>query len=140
MKPPHLWPSADVEAPPRPKFGRPPARWRGCAARRCVLYSREGRRRKQMQHQRTTKFIAGASPRAEATLTGTVRRLWPYIWPGDRADLKLRVLFAVLCMVAAKLATIAVPYAYKWATDALTGERGHDDIPLPAVLTGVVAL
>jgi ATP-binding cassette subfamily B protein len=93
-----------------------------------------------MQHQKTTKFIAGAPPRAEATLTGTVRQLWPYIWPGDRADLKLRVLFAVLCMVAAKLATIAVPYAYKWATDALTGSSGRDNIPLPAILTGVVAL
>jgi ABC-type transport system involved in Fe-S cluster assembly fused permease/ATPase subunit len=93
-----------------------------------------------MQHQKTTKFIAGAPPRAEATLTSTVRQLWPYIWPGDRADLKLRVLLAVLCMVAAKFATIAIPYAYKWATDALAGERAADNIPLPALLTGVVAL
>jgi ABC-type multidrug transport system fused ATPase/permease subunit len=93
-----------------------------------------------MQHQKTTKFIAGAPPRAEATLTSTVRQLWPYIWPGDRADLKLRVLLAVLCMVAAKFATIAIPYAYKWATDALAGERAADNIPLPAILTGVVAL
>jgi ATP-binding cassette, subfamily B, heavy metal transporter len=97
-----------------------------------------------MQHQKSTKFIAGATPRAEATLTGTVRQLWPYIWPTERADLKLRVLFAVLCMVAAKLATIAIPYAYKWATDALTAERATNAsanaIPLPAMLSGVVAL
>jgi ATP-binding cassette, subfamily B, heavy metal transporter len=93
-----------------------------------------------MQHQKTTKFIAGAAPRAEATLTSTVRQLWPYIWPGERADLKLRVLLAVLCMVAAKFATIAIPYAYKWATDALAGERAADNIPLPAMLTGVIAL
>ena len=92
-----------------------------------------------MQHQKSTKFIPGAGPRAEATLTGTVRRLWPYIWPGDRADLKLRVLLAVLCMVAAKLATIAIPYAYKWATDALTGH--HDlDIGIYALIGGPVAL
>jgi ATP-binding cassette, subfamily B, heavy metal transporter len=93
-----------------------------------------------MQHQKSTKFIAGASPRVEATLTSTVRQLWPYIWPTDRSDLKLRVLLAVLFMVAAKFATIAIPYAYKWATDALAGERAVDKIPLPAMLSGVVAL
>jgi ATP-binding cassette subfamily B protein len=93
-----------------------------------------------MQHQKSTKFIAaGAAPRGEATLIGTVRRLRPYIWPADRIDLKLRVLFAVLLMVAAKLATIAIPYAYKWTTDALTGNAA-DRIPLPALLSGVVAL
>jgi ATP-binding cassette subfamily B protein len=94
-----------------------------------------------MQHQKSIKFVpAGTAPRGEATLVGTVRRLWPYIWPTDRTDLKLRVLFAVLLMVAAKLATIAVPYAYKWATDALTGHAAADRIPLPALLSGVVAL
>jgi ATP-binding cassette, subfamily B, heavy metal transporter len=94
-----------------------------------------------MQHQKSTKFIAaGAAPRGEATLIGTVRRLRPYIWPTDRIDLKLRVLFAVLLMVAAKLATIAIPYAYKWTTDALTGAAAADRIPLPALLSGVVAL
>ncbi len=93
-----------------------------------------------MQHQKSTKFIAAAAaPRGEATLIGTVRRLRPYIWPADRIDLKLRVLFAVLLMVAAKLATIAIPYAYKWTTDALTGNAA-DRIPLPALLSGVVAL
>jgi ATP-binding cassette, subfamily B, heavy metal transporter len=93
-----------------------------------------------MQHQKSTKFVADARPRAEATLTGTVRQLWPYIWPADRADLKLRVLFAVVCMVAAKLSTIAIPYSYKWATDALAGEGGASKIPLPALLSSVVAL
>ena len=94
-----------------------------------------------MQHQKSTRFIAtGAAPRREATLAGTVRLLWPYIWPADRTDLKLRVLCAVLLMVAAKFATIAVPYAYKWATDALTGHAAADRIPLPALLSGVIAL
>jgi ATP-binding cassette, subfamily B, heavy metal transporter len=94
-----------------------------------------------MQHQKVTKFItAGRRHPAEATLSGTVRQLWPYIWPTDRADLKLRVLLAVVLMVAAKLATIAIPYAYKWATDALTGEGPASKIPLPAMLSGVVAL
>ena len=49
-------------------------------------------------------------------------QLWPYIWPSDRRDLKLRVLVATVLLLAAKLATIAVPFTFKWATDALTGQ------------------
>src|SRR5262249_41271604 len=48
--------------------------------------------------------------------------LGPYIWRADRRDLKLRVAVAMLLLLAAKLATIAVPFTFKWATDALTGE------------------
>jgi ATP-binding cassette subfamily B protein len=51
-----------------------------------------------------------------------MRALWPYIWPADRRDLKLRVLIAMVLLLAAKLATIAVPFTFKWATDALVGQ------------------
>ncbi len=53
--------------------------------------------------------------------------LWPSIWPADRRDLKGRVVFATLLIFAAKLATIAVPVTFKWATDALAG---HGTAPL----------
>jgi len=56
----------------------------------------------------------------EALLT-TLVHLWPYIWPADRRDLKLRVLSAMVLLLLAKLATIAVPFTFKWATDALVG-------------------
>jgi ATP-binding cassette subfamily B protein len=55
-------------------------------------------------------------------LLRTLVHLWPYIWPSDRRDLKLRVLLATVLLLAAKLATIAVPFTFKWAVDALTGE------------------
>src|SRR5205823_11881468 len=42
--------------------------------------------------------------------------------PRDRADLKLRVVAAMALLLFAKLATIAVPFTYKWATDALAGQ------------------
>jgi ABC-type transport system involved in Fe-S cluster assembly fused permease/ATPase subunit len=48
--------------------------------------------------------------------------LWPYIWPAERRDLKMRVLVAMLLLLLAKLATVAVPFTYKWATDALAGQ------------------
>src|SRR5262249_46659262 len=56
------------------------------------------------------------------SLFTVMRSLWPYIWPSDRADLKLRVAVSMVLLLAAKLATIAVPFTFKWATDALTGE------------------
>jgi ATP-binding cassette subfamily B protein len=57
----------------------------------------------------------------KATLIGTLVHLWPYIWPGDRADLKMRVVWSVVLLLIAKLATLSVPFTLKWAIDALTG-------------------
>ena len=61
------------------------------------------------------------------TLFGTIVHLWPYIWPSDRADLKLRVLGAMVLLLAAKLATVSVPFTFKWAIDALAG---HGSAPV----------
>src|SRR5258708_12767427 len=55
------------------------------------------------------------------TLLRTLVHLWPYIWPADRRDLKLRVVGALVLLLFAKLATITVPFTFKWATDALAG-------------------
>src|ERR1700687_5961514 len=63
----------------------------------------------------------------QATLIGTLAHLWPYIWPGDRVDLKMRVVWSVVLLLVAKLATLAVPFTFKWAIDALTGA---DSAPL----------
>jgi ATP-binding cassette subfamily B protein len=57
----------------------------------------------------------------KATLGATLVHLWPYIWPGDRADLKMRVVWSIVLLIAAKAATLIVPFTFKWATDALTG-------------------
>ncbi len=57
----------------------------------------------------------------QATLIGTLVHLWPYIWPSDRADLKMRVVWSMVLLLIAKLATLSVPFTFKWATDALTG-------------------
>jgi ABC-type transport system involved in Fe-S cluster assembly fused permease/ATPase subunit len=57
-----------------------------------------------------------------ASLIGTLVHLWPYIWPGDRIDLKMRVVWSVVLLLVAKLATLTVPFTFKWATDALSGK------------------
>jgi ATP-binding cassette subfamily B protein len=82
--------------------------------------------------------LARPDIRAEASLASTVKNLWPYIWPSDRADLKARVLGAMALLLVAKFITIAVPYSFKWATDLLT--NGDADVPLPAILAGPVAM
>ncbi len=63
------------------------------------------------------------------SLLGTIVHLWPYIWPADRRDLKVRIIGAMGLLLAAKLATVAVPFTYKWATDALAG---HGSAPVGA--------
>src|ERR1700682_4145322 len=63
---------------------------------------------------------ANTSPE-KATLIGTLVHLWPYIWPGDRADLKMRVVWSMVLLLIAKLATLSVPFTFKWAIDALNG-------------------
>jgi ABC-type transport system involved in Fe-S cluster assembly fused permease/ATPase subunit len=73
-----------------------------------------------------TSLNAAAAPIPEntverGTLLATLVHLWPYIWPGDRHDLKMRVLWSMLLLLVAKLATLTVPFTFKWAIDALTG-------------------
>jgi ATP-binding cassette subfamily B protein len=62
----------------------------------------------------------------DATLVSTVRQLWPYLWPSDRPDLKVRVVLALVALVVAKVVTVLVPYAFGWATDALAPRTGAD--------------
>jgi len=71
-------------------------------------------------------------------LFSIMRGLWPYIWPADRDDLKLRVGFSMVLLLLAKLATIAVPFTFKWATDALTGQ-GSAPVAPSSWLTWVFA-
>jgi ABC-type transport system involved in Fe-S cluster assembly fused permease/ATPase subunit len=71
----------------------------------------------QRPAEHTKRAVSGDG----GTLLSTLVHLWPYIWPADRRDLKLRVIFATVLLFVAKFATIAVPFTFKWATDALAG-------------------
>ena len=69
----------------------------------------------------------------------TIVNLWPYMWPTGRADLKMRVVWATVFLLVAKVVLLLVPYFFKWATDALDGSVDAADI-LPAFLLGAVML
>jgi ABC-type transport system involved in Fe-S cluster assembly fused permease/ATPase subunit len=73
-------------------------------------------------HPRTTAALKREVSGEGGSLPAIMRGLWPYIWDASRRDLKLRVALSMILLLAAKLATIAVPFTFKWATDALTGE------------------
>jgi ABC-type transport system involved in Fe-S cluster assembly fused permease/ATPase subunit len=71
--------------------------------------------------QRPTEQVRQTAGFVRGNLVATLVNLWPYIWPADRRDLKARVIFATVLLFLAKLATVAVPFTFKWATDALAG-------------------
>jgi ATP-binding cassette, subfamily B, heavy metal transporter len=79
-----------------------------------------------MTHVDSTGRAGAARPSSDksieqGTLIGTITHLWPYIWPSDRADLKMSVVWSMVLLLIAKVATLAVPFTFKWAIDALTG-------------------
>lgn len=69
----------------------------------------------------------------------TLRNLWPYMWPSDRPDLRMRVVWATFYLVLSKIVLILVPYFFKWVTNALNGQLHAPDY-IPVVLVGAVML
>ncbi|MCC2113464.1 MAG: hypothetical protein KDJ16_15630, partial [Hyphomicrobiales bacterium] len=76
----------------------------------------------------------------EGSTFSAIRALWPYIWPANRSDLKVRVALALMVLVLAKVVTVLVPYLFKWATDALTGAQSGTTLTALALVTVPVAL
>ncbi len=62
---------------------------------------------------------------------GTLRRFLPYLWPQGEWTLRARVVLAVACLVAAKVAIVFVPIFYRDAIDALDMEPGSAALTLP---------
>jgi ATP-binding cassette subfamily B protein len=49
----------------------------------------------------------------------TLSRFLPYLWPKDNPGLRWRIVGATLLIIAAKATTLALPFAYKRAVDAM---------------------
>jgi ATP-binding cassette subfamily B protein len=71
--------------------------------------------------------------RPSAEQLRVLKGLAPYVWPSDRPDLQRTVIVSLLLMLAAKLVTVAMPFTYKWATDALVAAAGGS-VPASEVL------
>ena len=61
----------------------------------------------------------------------TLRTLWPYLW-----EWKWRVVFALTCLIAAKIANVAVPLVFKDIVDAFSVPREQALLLVPIGLLG----
>jgi len=55
-----------------------------------------------------------------SVLFKTSKLLFPFLWPKNRRDLKIRVIFALLSMIIAKIASVYTPLILGNAVDSLT--------------------
>jgi ATP-binding cassette, subfamily B, heavy metal transporter len=51
----------------------------------------------------------------------TLRRFLPYLWPKDNPGLRIRIVVAMVLVLAGKAVTLALPFAYKGAVDGMSG-------------------
>ncbi|HUD50899.1 ABC transporter ATP-binding protein/permease, partial [Parvibaculum sp.] len=75
----------------------------------------------------------GAAPTRQRRVE-TLRSFAPYLWPADRPDLRLRVVIAMLLLVAAKAITVYVPFLYRDATNLLSPKDAGAAFAVPIAL------
>ncbi|MBD3662449.1 ABCB family ABC transporter ATP-binding protein/permease [Sulfitobacter aestuariivivens] len=78
----------------------------------------------------TEEQLADQAERQSALIV--LRKVAPYLWPADMAWVKRRVVWAMIALLASKLITVATPFFYKGAVDALA-EEGVPMLALGAV-------
>ena len=67
----------------------------------------------------------------------TIRKVLPYLWPADKPSIKVRVVLALIVLVLARTVSVATPFYYKAAVDALAPvAKGAE----PAVLLAMGAV
>ncbi len=67
----------------------------------------------------------------------TIRKVAPYLWPADKPSVKVRVVLALIVLVLARVISVATPFYYKAAVDALAPVA---DAAEPAVLLAMGAV
>jgi ABC-type transport system involved in Fe-S cluster assembly fused permease/ATPase subunit len=76
----------------------------------------------------------------EGSVFSTIRNLWTYMWPENRPDLKLRVVLALAALLASKVATTLVPFAYKGIIDSLDGTNPDSTLILGLAVPVVLVI
>ena len=81
--------------------------------------------------------IGVGPPRAKGRLKDELRALKslaPYLWPRESSELRVRVVLAVVFLLAGKLVNIYVPWLYKQAVDALTPGSAVVAVPVALII------
>jgi ABC-type transport system involved in Fe-S cluster assembly fused permease/ATPase subunit len=63
-----------------------------------------------------------------------LKSLAPYLWPRDSVKLRVRVVLALVCLLAGKLVNIYVPLLYKHAVDALSPANVAIAVPVGLIV------
>ena len=61
----------------------------------------------------------------DAESWAVLKRFLPYLWPRENAGLRRRIVIAIVLVLLAKAVTLALPFAYKRAVDAMAGDAGQ---------------
>ncbi len=67
----------------------------------------------------------------------TIRKVAPYLWPADKPSVKVRVVLALIVLVVARVISVATPFYYKAAVDALAPAANAAE---PAILLAMGAV
>ena len=78
-----------------------------------------------------------SKPPRDAESWATLRRFLPYLWPRDNPGLRLRIVVAMVLVLAAKGVTLALPFAYKGTVDTMAS-AGPGASAGPAAAAGFV--
>ncbi|MBC8035658.1 MAG: ABC transporter ATP-binding protein/permease [Rhizobiales bacterium] len=89
-------------------------------------------------NEKTPPGVAVA-PGNDGNQWAILKDLLPFLWPRGRPDLKARVAVAMVALVVSKLITVATPYSFKYATDALTASGNAAAIAVSVALFMVLA-
>jgi ATP-binding cassette subfamily B protein len=89
-------------------------------------------------NEKTPPGVAVA-PGNDGNQWAILKDLLPFLWPRGRPDLKARVAVAMVALVISKIVTVATPYSFKYATDALTGGGNAAAIAVTVALFMVLA-
>ena len=76
----------------------------------------------------------------EGSVFSTVRNLWSYMWPDIRPDLRMRVVMALAALLASKVATTLIPFAYKGIIDSLDGPEPDQTLVLGLAIPLVLVI
>ncbi|MGH6907781.1 MAG: ABC transporter transmembrane domain-containing protein, partial [Aestuariivirga sp.] len=88
---------------------------------------------------RKTPPGVAVAPGNDGNQWAILKDLLPFLWPEGRPDLKARVAIAIVALVVSKIVTVATPYFFKYATDALTAGGNAAAIAVSVPLFMVLA-
>ena len=88
---------------------------------------------------RTARVESSAPQPSDGDQWAILKDMLPFLWPKGHPGLKARVVFALVALVLSKVVTVATPYSFKYATDALTAAGDAATVVLSAVVFFVLA-